>query len=1549
MHRAQSIHPIVFEGLQFVLNIGAEDIDGSQSFITLGGDSLAAVRLATYCTERHLSVTVRDILRSSRIHDLGENTTSHCSKDPKSSILASAFRSEPIQNEASVGLLQDEEALTETQLAFIHENEVSPGSNIIRFSETYPASALPSVRQAWNHVIDQEAVFHTPGTSCRDGNSHHQWTEVKVDSEQDYRTQLIKANQTRTRLSCFKAVTLEKSQSADSISTVVWCVHHAFIDGYSARLLHQKMIDVANGHITSPGPSFWAVASELKELKLARRTATREYWTSQYAMFHSAAWEIDFPSPRLPSEIDAHGESTLTFDFPHDRIAGFSAAIGVTPAAFYCSAWGLALSKLMNNDQVAFGIVFSGRDLPVANIHETIGPCINTLPLFISSAKSDALDSPAYIQSVFRTLSEYSDFQLAQPGDGITRQYSSVLAFQYDMSSKDCDPSYDIRPIGQSSFTMESDIPISVIILDNGAIQVRFNQARYNTGEMEILGKLFQNAMEVLLECKSSLLVCLDQLISTTEKAQILHTSNCNTMSTFGKNASKEDDIVTLFEKTCDRFPESIAAVRGKQAVSYHTLNCAASSVARALGHIRPGEAVCVIADRSINWLVAAFGILKARGVYVPLDPKVPSNVRNENFERCRARTFVATTHQTISSSPQGASERLVVEDITGAPQQQEHEQRNSNRAHPFPEDAAYICFTSGSTGKPKAVQCTHRGLAAFLASEEIRLHAKHGTHIAQTMSPVFDGSILEIFSALCYGATIHLPEENAEHPFEHVKECDVALFTPSVGKVLDPQDYNNLKHVYMVGEPVPQSVCDKWANNKSLYNMYGPTESTCGATLKRLSYGEKVSIGYPNPSSRVYVLDRNKQLMPAGTIGEIYTAGVQVSQGYLGQPKETARKFSADSVLLEPTEMMYQTGDLGHWDVVTQELHCKGRMDRQIKLRGFRLDLQDLEVRIARAIPESTNVAVYRKEDILIAVLQPASLDVTSVRARILKEVPGYATPRRIIIVDDFPLTAAGKLDYKALETMKPDDVADPATHTLKGTEQSIAQSWREVLQLGPETDISSDTDFLALGGHSLLQIKLANMLSRKFNRHISMKTIIENSRIQSLSVAIDAIADTREAFNAVNGSPLGPHGVSPIERDWLAKYEARLGTSAFNVSHVYELNAAAVDYSRLCDSWDKVLARHKILRSRFISHAGGVRIYQDHAPRTEFVKGLDARKLINHEFELELECPVRITVSPRYLVICISHIICDLTTLRSLLDEFSAFYYGFSPPAPKQQYDNTYWARKTDDTIRDFWRGYLPRTHEPSTLMTGRTRHTFHGTSYVRVLVPSSQRILASLLETYNLTHHQVSLAIVSLALGSVFTSDIVYGGPFMCRSEDDENTIGLFLQPLPICIPQTPKDTPVHQFLASLRASSQSALANAIPWDAILGCLAHSSSPQATSNTTYPLPEVMVTFHDEREHRRNRLGLEGFDELNTWSEGAKFPLMFEFTLTEELLMLRVEYSDEMFTREEIMRHVCLVESILGELGVDSSVSVGKVVEEARTRDLGHPTKEVEFGSKR
>lgn len=312
---------------------------------------------------------------------------------------------------------------------------------------------------------------------------------------------------------------------------------------------------------------------------------------------------------------------------------------------------------------------------------------------------------------------------------------------------------------------------------------------------------------------------------------------------------------------------------------------------------------------------------------------------------------------------------------------------------------------------------------------------------------------------------------------------------------------------VYLVGEPVPQAVNDQWASRTTgvLYNMYGPTEATCGATIKLLIPHRKVTVGRPNPSTRVYILDRHQRLASPRVIGQIYLAGVQVSNGYLHQPQLTAERFVMDSVRPQLGEQMYATGDFGYW---TQdgELICLGRNDRQIKLRGYRLDLDDLEARIATLIPDITGVAVTRCEDDLIAMIQPRSISPSHGRQCMREILPPHAVPRYVVAVDRFPMTGAGKLDYRAIVHGVQHGYPAEVVPNMSTTERQVAGIWSDILGIEP-TEIQADSDFISIGGNSLLQLKLASRLSRAFTCSVSPAAVIGSHTLGDLCAKLNKL----------------------------------------------------------------------------------------------------------------------------------------------------------------------------------------------------------------------------------------------------------------------------------------------------------------------------------------------------------------------------------------------------------------------------------------------------------
>jgi amino acid adenylation domain-containing protein len=1045
----------------------------------------------------------------------------------------------------------------------------------------------------------------------------------------------------------------------------------------------------------------------------------------------------------------------------------------------------------------------------------------------------------------------------------------------------------------------------------------------------------FQNAVLALLEPTVRMKSCMASLLPKNIKKMLKHIGGCSNPST--RVGSVSTDLVTLFEAAAKGRPNDLAITRENAWMTYAELNLAANHIAALISRtLSKGSVVCVHADRSLNWIVAIYGVLKAGAVYSPMDPKLPTHLRDENCRAADAVMFLVPYAKDVKMKPSVCGSVLAIDELLAMPQKEKFPPRTK----PEPSAGAYVCFTSGSTGKPKGVVCTHQGLVAFQSDPKVRLLAEPGIRVAQIMSPAFDGSVHEIFSALSYGASLILPIEG--NNFEHLKHVDSAIITPSIARIIGPDEHPNLKALYMCGESVPQSVNDTWAAQKVVYNMYGPTEGTGGATIQRLLPGKPVVVGRPNPSSRVYILGHRGQLLPPGVIGEVCIAGIQIAKGYIARPEETARRFVPDFVCPEFDEMMYQTGDCGYWNQYG-ELNLLGRRDRQIKLRGFRMDLNDLETRIARTLPEAKAVAVARSGDHLVAMVQPASLDVVQAKIRCEGALPTHCVPRYIVAVDSLPATPIGKVDYGAISSAAGSFPSQPVPSRglYTPTEKEVEKVWREVLGLNSNIDLTVESNFLSLGGHSVLQMLVASKLSKTMGKPVDLRLINTRHTLGALASSIDALgeADRCSALD-MNSDVLHDSRntrISLMEEYWWRRYQHGSGSSPFNLSFAYNVDYTIVDRNRLVNTWNTVLARHPIFRDRFIVNSCGEidRLAVQCAPKVRVVDEIDLSNFINRPFDLDRTWPIRVTVSHSRLVIAISHIVCDLTAFRVLLSEQQDLYFGkslkhspkkFEPSAlPRHNasdHDLDFWASEFEDrTDAIFFGKYAVRRQAYS-----------HGSSRAfKVPRETYQAVLAHSAK-HGITLHQMALAAVALAASDGANVDITLGGPHLNRSIDEMETVALFLQPIPIRIRYSfeQSGTSTLSYCRAVQAASGISIARAVPWTRLLE---HLGVEETLPDSA--LLSIMCTFHDNRCEKD---GIPGVVPIMTWAQGAKFPLMLEFcAITDELCILRCEYDTGIFSTEEtgnIVSHV--ISSLQGLLTDKTCDEVRMDIEAASSSSL-------------
>ncbi|KAJ6445344.1 NRPS-like enzyme [Purpureocillium lavendulum] len=1523
---------VLFE-LCTVLDKSALDIDLDTGFISNGGDSLGAVALAAACKAHGLSLPRDKILRSQTLRDalapisglvgaepaqvkhyllsklalestplsdvsstssrnttpsVGQDTVpiNHWPQSANTSHAGSVVKGGPVDTPDTTLSILTETPLTEMQLHFIHGSLRQPGTNFIVHTETYETNYIPILKEAWKQVVESEPIFN------QDFPRHHaveygpvgfNWDDATNENTNRYDSE--------TRIGSFFRVT--PAEGSTQLSHITWTVHHSLMDGYSASLLFDKVLRIANGESRPfPGPSFQHFTRELDLFRKASREFGAAHWASKQDVMSTAQHELLLP-PALPHQSYA-GSRSISMDITDiaQNIQSRAKRVGITPATLFNAAWALTLAQFTDSDVVSFGAVLCGRSLAIPGALDVVGPLLNTLPLAIHVARNMTTDD--FLRNMFDELIELEEYQWTTSEQGFSRAFETALSVQIDAPNV---ANWNIRPV-QRATRQEHEVPLGITIDAGHKVSFDYHVNRFSEDNINRLAKTYRRALELLLEPARSLDDVAKHLLPSTSTEMLHHFGNCSPSTL---TSSIKEDLVTLFERRAREIPDNIAIEKGCDKMTYREMDTAASKIASRLSHhITQGEVVCVYSDRSMLWLCAIFGILKAGGVYCSMDPTVPQEVRDRNFGLSGAKTFITGKPCQLKIVPPGCPISFTVQSTMESTEFEPLE----HRAVANPHSPAYVCFTSGSTGTPKGVLCAHAGLVAFQSSLDVRLFAAPGRKVAHVMSVAFDGSIHELFSALTYGATVVLP--SGSDPFGHLHSADSAILTPSLARLLDPEEFERLKWVYFVGEPVPQAVCDRWASVKQLYNMYGPTEGTCGATIKRLLPGQPVTIGVPNSTTRIYILNSEKALSPPGAVGELYLAGVQVAGGYLDLPQQTQERFLPDTIWLPGVgEMMYKTGDRGYW-TEDGEIALLGRRDREIKLRGYRLDMGDLEIRIARAYPSLQAVAVTHHKDQLITMVQPQDVDVTSLREELRKALPQYAMPHIIISTEKLPVTGAGKVDYKAVSeaAAQPRKALAQKDQLSTSAERAVAEAYKLALQLPDDMEVTALSNFVELGGHSLRQLELLRHLSAAFDVQLSLKLILVSPTVRDLAKAITQCVNSTPTVVLDQKFPVSEERATPIEVEWMQKYETSSGSSSFNVCFSSTFDSAIVNKERLIEAWNMVLARHQLLACQYAYRGADevIRINPGYVPRVQTPCSFDLWVEANRPFALELEQPVRVFITDDRLTVVLSHIVADYTALGILMREAADAYSGKLLDDAPRSYSlaNVWYEPAPQDSLR-FWTEYLRNCPEnPHPLGREVARSDYSGTSALSIIDAGVFDRALQFSATANVTLQQMAIACVAVCLDqSQVSTDIVLGVPHINReTAEDLDTFGLFLQPLPVRVTHGSNTT--GSLMESVKTSSQMALAHAIPWHQLLQHL-----DMKPDYPNHPLFDVMVTMHDFRQTNDLDMKVPGMESSFVWSEGAKFKLLCEFTaLPNGKLLLRLEYDTGVLSQVQVER---------------------------------------------
>jgi amino acid adenylation domain-containing protein len=682
-----------------------------------------------------------------------------------------------------------------------------------------------------------------------------------------------------------------------------------------------------------------------------------------------------------------------------------------------------------------------------------------------------------------------------------------------------------------------------VVLEDAGALRgvITYSTDLFEAGTIERLAQHYTELLAAIVREPAQRLSALP-LLSAGEQHQVLVEWNATRRA-----YPRERGVHQLFELQAERSPEAPAIVAGPRQLTYRELDEAANRLAhhlRGLG-VRSESLVALCLDRSVDLAVAMLGVLKAGGAYVPLDPAHPLDRTRRLLEEARAAVLITTAEWLPASLPHG---------VTAVVLDRDHATLAGESAAPphcavRPENLAYVMYTSGSTGTPKGVGVPHRAVVnlAFAVAQEYGLSSTD--RVLQFGTPASDFSVEELFPTWFRGATVVVrppgPASTGGELAGMLQDAGVSvLHLPTAfwrswvadlrlsGAALP----SSLRLVTLGGERPPPADVAVWRERARgrlrWFNTYGPTEATVEATLHEATAqgaGDlteaELPMGRPIANVQVYVLDRHLRPVPVGVPGELYIGGAGLGRGYLGRPGFTAERF-VPNPFGEPGSRLYRTGDRVRWRA-DGALEFAGRLDHQIKIRGFRVELGEIEAALADH-PAVRQVVVVGREDgagerRLVAYVVPAGAREDLVRqlaADLRQRLPEYLIPSDWVLLDALPTTPTGKVDRRALPAPAGEQPGAGPSFVAPRTplERTIAEIWSTVLHRQP---VSVEADFFALGGHSLLATQVVARLRSAVGIELPLRAIFEVPTVAGLAQRVET---AQQAGSGSSPPPLTP-----------------------------------------------------------------------------------------------------------------------------------------------------------------------------------------------------------------------------------------------------------------------------------------------------------------------------------------------------------------------------------------------------------------------------------------
>jgi amino acid adenylation domain-containing protein len=1411
-----------------------EDVRLDDNFFDLGGHSLLATqviaRLRKTCT-RELSL--RELFECPTVATLSERIEKHLKQEEGREARETEPELRPREGSGAVPL-----SFAQQRLWFMQQLE--PGSaayNIAGALRLWGALQVAVLERAFNEVIRRHEALRT---GFENDNGH---PRQLISASLSLRIPLLDLSELpeNIRASEVRRVAVAEAQRPFDLTrapllrvtlvrlsteefVVLYTLHHIVADGWSLGVLVGEVAALYEAFLhgeDSPLPELpiqygdYAVWQQ-QWFNSERLQTQLDYWRKQ---LHGTLPVLELPIARPRPKVQNYRGAQMSFSVPAaltDQLRKLSQAEGVTLFITLLTAFQTLLHRYSGVEDVVVGTATANRRR--LETEKLIGCFVNMLAL-----RTDCSGNPRFRELLRRvkevTLAAYSNqdvpFERVVEELQLERSLGHAPLFQVMLLLQNA-PRQELHLPGLTMTTEKSDADTAKFDLT-----LSLNEEEGGlSGWLEYNTDLFAaSSIAQLLEHFGVLLAGIVArpeeniwrlpLLSERERRRLLVEWN-ETRAEYGS----EETLAQLFAAQVERTPDAVAVVCGEEQLSYRELDARANQ----LGHYLRGQGVgpevlvglCV--ERSVEMVAALLGILKAGGAYVPLDPAYPR-------ERLAFMVADACVRVLLTQAV-----------LTEAREQIGRESREAVRVRVSGANLAYLIYTSGSTGVPKGVQITQGAVVNLLRAMRERpgMNAEDRMMAVTTLS--FDIAGVELYLPLLVGGQVVVlsrAESGDGRGLGQALErhgATVMQATPATWQMLLSAGWEGAAGLKILcgGEALPRELAERLLQRgREVWNLYGPTETTIWSARSEVAGGAAaVSIGRPLSNTEMYILDGALEPEPVGVGGELYIGGAGLSRGYWRRPELTAEKFVPDPYSGMAGARLYRTGDVVRYRE-DGEIEHLGRNDHQVKVRGFRVELGEIETVVGRYGGVEQSVVVAR-EDVpgdkrLVAYFTARErVEAGELRRYLKQELPDYMVPSGLVQLEQLPLTANGKLDRRALPApqVRAEATAQYVAPRTE-TEVLLARIWSEVLRV---SGVGVEDNFFELGGHSLLATQVMAQLNGALAMELPLRALFEYPQLGSLAEQVEARV---RAGGELKTTPL--RAVESGAQVALSFAQQRLwfldqlepGSAAYHIPVVVRLSGP-LQVEALAGAFSEVVRRHEALRTTFASAGGRPRQVIHEACGVELAvqdlsrlgageREKQGRQLVLKEvqrrFDLE-QGPllrvglVRLGTEEHILHITLHHIIADGWSMQVLMREMGELYGALSEgresalrALPIQYADFAGWQREwlrgaVLEEQLSYWQSQLAGAPALLELPTDWPRprvQGYEGAVHRFTLSGELSRALQELSRREGVTLFMTLLAAWQVLLARYSgTTDISVGSPIAGRTQaETQELIGFFCE--------------------------------------------------------------------------------------------------------------------------------------------------------------------------